>query len=131
MLLWIEGLNLGNSEMKATIPTKKDIQGIKIRFIKFMHENIFWKETFWKLAADIFTLLLVTFVSKLVNYSSHREESLKNDCKSTNRHYRRKRLPFSNSYECSNTHCALNDWTMWTQQVPKKRKGVNSWKLWD
>ena len=51
---------------------------------EFLYNKIFLKKLLYKFVVHIFTLLLATFMSKLVNYSRH-SESLKYVWKSTNR----------------------------------------------
>ena len=81
----------------------------------FMYNKISLK----KLLAHIFTLLLVPFESKLVNYS-RQSESLKNVWKRWNHCFRRKMTSISNSSESLKSYCASNNWPIWMLKVPKK-----------
>ena len=73
-----------------------------------------------KFVVHLFTLLLVPFAPKLVNYSRH-HKSIKYVWNFTNRCYR-------NSSKCLKNHCAANNQPIWTQKVPKEaqRCGLQS-----
>ena len=63
------------SSLIYTANQNKNIQGISYKRIfaspQFVYNKIFLTKLSYKLVAQIFTLLLAPFASKLVNYSSH------------------------------------------------------------
>ena len=71
------------------------------------------------MVAHIFALLLASFASKLVNYSSHSETwNFRKNSRSTS-------FSFENSdiivfKHFSKTQCASNNGPIWTQKVPKE-----------
>ena len=90
-----------------------------------MYNTIFLKKLFQKLVVHIFALLLAPFVSKLVNYSRH-SESLKYVWKRSNHCFLWKVESISNSSESLKSPCASNNWSIWTQKVPKEAQRFTS-----
>ena len=76
----------------------------------------FWKNLY-KLVAHIFMLLLAPFTSKLANYSRPTLNFRKNS-KSTTFSFENSDLSIFQLF--SKTHCASNNWPIWTQKVPKE-----------
>ena len=76
-----------------------------------LKQNIFEQTLIEVGSLDLLYASFATFLSKLVNYSSH-SEPLKNSWTSIDRWFRRKMSPISTSYECSKAH--------WTAPLRKK-----------
>ena len=85
----------------------------------FMYNKMFLKKTPQKLVANIFTLLLAPFASKMVNYSKHSETlNFRKNLKLTTFSFENSDLTVFKHF--SKSHCASNNWPMWTKKVPKE-----------
>ena len=79
----------------------------------FLCIKIFLKIVLRKLAVHIFTFLLAPFTSKLVNYSRHSETlNFRKNSKSTTFSFENSDLSIFQLF--SKTHCASNNWPIWT-----------------
>ena len=85
---------------------------------QFVYNKIFLKMLSKQLIVNIFTLLLVSFVSKLVNYSRRSESEHSKEFEIGDIFFRKRRFVDVQAF-FKNSMCLYN-WPIWTQKVPKE-----------
>ena len=85
----------------------------------FMYNKIFLKTLLQKLVAHISMLFLALFASKFVNQSRHSETlNFRKNSKLTSFSF--ENSDFTVFKHFSKTHCASQNWPVWTQKGPKE-----------